>query len=1715
MTILTREQRIAWVAWHEFVHRGADYYRQVWGGKEWQTTLSKLRNNSALRHLAEAIQAERNAAYLNSGQDVRVTPEQAMEEALAELSAAIEQGNADALIARYGRFAPTTGRTRLQALLGKMADVIRRVLGRITKRQITQEELSDADAIGLLRDITALQGADNLADARTSAGVAARETPPAQAAERAVQRQERMPPDGAAYSTAPQVIALNGDEIAAGLNPDNIIKKTHDWFKENLQGKTIHRDGLGDISISYRSWKKLRQGIKMNPLKARLFPAIPAILQNGEYRGRQPIYKTRNDGIVAFHFVVGNVDLAGQSIPVAVSVGEMADGKLVYNLTENPERFYNEETARGIPREQDRDTGGSRLTGGEDSIGADGLNINLPDNGGDVHHSTAPDTLRKHTAASDLETVTDTLLTNARSDGSRANTHSVDTIDDSTPQSATSQGVRHSTTPSLDEAADSAFARAVDDVVAGKVPAGYISLGTTPEVLKLIGVPDGKVRISGGTIEKAMASYLNRNNSYDENRHAIRPEDMKQLPAHLNDPIAVFKSATRADSFVVLTELMERENGRDKPVIAALHLQKGKRGLNLVDIASVYGRSNGQLVRAFDTDLLYLNKQKGRQFLTTHPLQLHWDITSDADLSARNIKTNEDLTQEAGGAQTADNSGVVHHSTAPQAYTRDLIATHNISAAGILHADRLGGLPWASFAVTRADRPLTGFGDVTLIGDRGLADPQGRKKAKVFGADIYSPRQPRPVYKIGRDAIDTMWAPFARLAERFKEDTRRDLDSYAHDTDAVRADDIRHTLSRSPAVRYTFLAQRGEQPSLHELNGTARDIEERLRQVMEENGAENDFNDYVDDLWESLGGEPRLFKGYTDMGNRRFGRYDLASIAAIMKRNLRGGESGNYGTGHIRAHVTPQFKTLKAIRAGKARLTDGETFRRLRDEVDNEAAKIGDTLGIHDETDFLKYVATDGWAKAVEGRAALDTPQNRRLVENFLAKLADMPTEYFEGKLPGITQFSDFTAAVVPHDLDARAREVLENAGLRLFAYSDGESRSRAIEAAARTLDEERGGDILFSTTPEQRQTLRLASNRILNIARTIQNGGKYISGEPIDLGTTPPVYQALGAEALPLKVLNPRKLFSLLRPKSEQGQRGDNTHELTPELLAQVPQALQEPSLVFDSEQPGALVAVTSLQDNKGNPVVAAIHLGRAAGFLRINKIASIYGKDHAARVFNRWQKEGKLRYVDTKNPSLLTSDGVQFSQEKSAKESGRTVLTDADVVKLQQQAAQTEAETKTGQALFSTVWHGTPYRGIENEGFDLGRIGTGEGAQAYGWGIYFAGDRDVSEEYRRRLSDSEEIVNFRFGDEPFIRTNDGWRSDEHGWQLEGAEEVAANAITDGTDLAALIAEAEEDEMDVIWDGHMEVDLDTAREAAQMIANGDIEADTRQGQLYSAEIPEDEELLDWDDAYSKQPQDVQEKIRRTLEAAPQRALEDYSVASGQELADKILGDDPTGSNIYNSLDDIYGSDREASLALNDNGIPGLRYLDGNSRRAGEGSHNYVIWDDALLTPEAAQIEAMYSIPPQLVSDPPTQEGLAKRIMQAFTDPTVRDLWFDRQGELDRILRADPDAKAVRNAFKMYNARVQHILEGVPQTMIQDLGKALAAHFQEAEKRIPNLQNMKANKKVRQQMFMDWLDGVGKYINTFVRDGVNAAPPCATPVNAALSPSPLYQQETS
>lgn len=187
---------------------------------------------------------------------------------------------------------------------------------------------------------------------------------------------------------------------------------------------------------------------------------------------------------------------------------------------------------------------------------------------------------------------------------------------------------------SLNESADSDFAKAVDKIASGEAVAKYINVGTTPSVLKILGLPDVRVTISGQVLNKVMRG-----------KHNVTQETLKQLPNQINNPVAVMKSSTQENGYVVLTELVEWESGKDKPVIAALHLKKTNQGLELISIASVYGRSNTQIQRGLERDLLYWNKAKGSQFLTAFGLRLPSHMQSDVNLSALNIKTEADLSQ--------------------------------------------------------------------------------------------------------------------------------------------------------------------------------------------------------------------------------------------------------------------------------------------------------------------------------------------------------------------------------------------------------------------------------------------------------------------------------------------------------------------------------------------------------------------------------------------------------------------------------------------------------------------------------------------------------------------------------------------------------------------------------------------------------------------------------------------------------------------------------------------------------------------------------------------------------------------------------------------------------------------------------------------------------------------------------------------------------------
>ena len=85
--------------------------------------------------------------------------------------------------------------------------------------------------------------------------------------------------------------------------------------------------------------------------------------------------------------------------------------------------------------------------------------------------------------------------------------------------------------------------------------------------------------------------------------------------------------------------------------------------------------------------------------------------------------------------------------TKSQAMTepKDMVFLHNTSPDKLALYDNIGGLPSPSIAVTKADTPHEGFGNITLIGKPEKFDPAVDPRNKVYSADAYTPRGPKPI----------------------------------------------------------------------------------------------------------------------------------------------------------------------------------------------------------------------------------------------------------------------------------------------------------------------------------------------------------------------------------------------------------------------------------------------------------------------------------------------------------------------------------------------------------------------------------------------------------------------------------------------------------------------------------------------------------------------------------------------------------------------------------------------------------------------------------------------------------------------------------------------------------------------------------------------------------------------------------------------------------
>ena len=261
--------------------------------------------------------------------------------------------------------------------------------------------------------------------------------------------------------------------------------------------------------------------------------------------------------------------------------------------------------------------------------------------------------------------------------------------------------------------------------------------------------------------------------------------------------------------------------------------------------------------------------------------------------------------------------------------------------------------------------------------------------------------------------------------------------------------------------------------------------------------------------------------------------------------------------------------------------------------------------------------------------------------------------------------------------------------------------------------------------------------------------------------------------------------------------------------------------------------------------------------------------------------------------------------------------------------------------------AYHGSPHKFEE---FDISKIGTGEGAQAYGRGLYFAENEDVARDYRNKLSKST------------IETASGRL---HPYSSSAADEIAGDLMVGANPQVRYPAE------DAIGSMVRGQSLDNA--IAQMRRNYDhldpanldeAERLLRQnnprvissGHMYEVDINANpREFLNWDEPLSRQAPEVRESLQRFgLRVDPEGVEELERLRNAPHRYGEIRpmpsipyrSPDPTGQEIYQRL--LRMDPEEARIALMQSGIPGTRYLDAGSRGVG-GTYNYAVFDPEII----------------------------------------------------------------------------------------------------------------------------------------------------------------------
>jgi hypothetical protein len=396
--------------------------------------------------------------------------------------------------------------------------------------------------------------------------------------------------------------------------------------------------------------------------------------------------------------------------------------------------------------------------------------------------------------------------------------------------------------------------------------------------------------------------------------------------------------------------------------------------------------------------------------------------------------------------------------------------------------------------------------------------------------------------------------------------------------------------------------------------------------------------------------------------------------------------------------------------------------------------------------------------------------------------------------------------------------------------------------------------------------------------------------------------------------------------------------------------------------------------------------------------------------------------------------------------------------------------------------AYHGSPYSFDE---FSTSQIGTGEGAQAYGRGLYFAEAENVAKGYRDQLSEglgtvdgesiggwAAEILDNSKGDPSALRARINMAPDDF-WVMNFEEGIAAK-----DNLLGVVDRLESGVSTWRPGGHMyEVDIDATpddfldydkplSEQSDRVKEA-LGIKGQQKKLLALQAKSNELQALYDKALSNVPSNQSfddlfgdsAALRSEGELLTEKNRIDEEIKLLTTPKDFQLGDRKIPISVQDyfsgaNLIQGQGAASEISKQLLDKGIKGIKYLDPGSRAAGKGTSNYVVFDDKLIsiakkygvsipiaayiaegiiTPEEAQAVGFGSVVKKSLS------GKTDEIQQGIGSLPAGDEMVtggDLQFLMNKLVREQSVKQAKEQGYDldnvMYHASKQDIEEFVP-----------------------------------------------------------------------------------